>query len=330
MRSFAAIVLCLLVVGVSLADEPAASAGDLKKTIDRGLAFLTKDAVAWKEQYKCASCHHAALTAWALREAKDRGHSVDEAVLADLTKWLTEAGDGKNSLPRPESAPRAFHSKALYFSLGLASLSQPSDTERQSRQRLLATVMSDQLDDGSLSSWPDTRPPIFGKSDETVTAMAGLAHLPEAAAGDAAAIAARDKALKWLAEHEPAGDHQALALRLLLLRKSDRPETEWQPLVKQLEGRQKADGGWSQTPEMTSDPHATGQALYALAHAGRKRDDPAIQRALAFLVKTQSETGSWTMTSREIKPGDGGAKNLVPITGAGNAWAILGLVRNAK
>jgi len=329
MRTLGATLFALVATGFACADEPA-KPPDLQSTIDRGLAFLAQDAVAWKKQYNCASCHHAALTIWALREAKDRGYAVDETVLADLTKWIAEAGDGKNSLPRPDSAPRAFHSKALYFSLGLAALSQPNEIERQGRKRLLATVLGDQLDDGSWSSWPDTRPPIFGKSDETVTALAVLALLPEAATGDAPAIAARDRALQWLAEHQPASDHQALAMRLLLLRKAGRPEAEWQPLVKQLLDRQNADSGWSQAPEMSSDPHATGQALYALAHAGRKGDDPAVQRAQAFLIKTQGETGSWTMTSREIKPGDGGAKNLVPITGAGNAWAILGLVRSTN
>jgi Squalene-hopene cyclase N-terminal domain len=325
MRIFLASFVALIAVQCAAAD-PSVPQQDLQATIDRGLAFLAKDAVAWKEKHNCASCHHAALTVWALREAKGRGHVVDEPVLADLTKWVAEVGDGKNSLPRPESAPRAFHSKALYFALGLATIKQPSDAQRQGRQRLLATVLEDQLEDGSWSSWPDTRPPIFGKSDETVTALAGLALSPQAAAGDAASAAARERALKWFAEHEPSGDHQSLALRLLLLRSADRPEAEWQPLVKTIVSRQNADGGWNQTPEMASDAHATGQALYALSHADRKSNDPAIQRAQAFLIKAQGESGSWTMTSREIKPGDGGAKNLVPITGAGNAWAILGLV----
>src|SRR5688572_26588863 len=59
-------------------------------TIDRGLAFLAKDALAWKAEHNCASCHHASLVAWAMREAKLRGHAVDEPVLADMTKWLGE------------------------------------------------------------------------------------------------------------------------------------------------------------------------------------------------------------------------------------------------
>jgi len=329
MRFVLAVFAFLMAVERVWAESPGPQP-DAQATIERGLAFLAKDAVAWKEKHNCASCHHAALTIWALREAKDRGHAVDEGVLTDLTKWVAESGEGKTGVARPAAAPKAFNAKAVYFALGLAAIPQPSDVEQQGLKRLLATVKADQIDDGSWSSWPDTRPPIFGHSDETATALGTLALLSEARAGDAAAIAARDRGLKWLAEHEASGEHQALVMRLLLAQKAGRPEAEWQPLVNKILDRQNANGGWSQTPEMASDAHATGQALYALAHAGRKGDDPAVQRAQAFLIKTQGETGSWTMTSREIKPGDGGAKNLVPITGAGNAWAILGLVRRRE
>jgi hypothetical protein len=79
---------------------------------------------------------------------------------------------------------------------------------------------------------------------------------------------------------------------------------------------------------MASDAWATGQALYALAHAGAKSDEPVIRRALAFLIKTQRADGSWPMTSRPVKPGGEGSKSLIPITGAGSAWAVLGLVRS--
>jgi squalene cyclase len=79
---------------------------------------------------------------------------------------------------------------------------------------------------------------------------------------------------------------------------------------------------------MASDAWATGQALYALAHAALKPDHPAIEHGRAFLVKTQHDDGSWPMTSRPMKPGGAGAKNLIPITGAGSAWGVLGLVRS--
>jgi prenyltransferase beta subunit len=192
------------------------------------------------------------------------------------------------------------------------------------------TVKEDQNDDGVWNSWPDTRPPIFGHSDETATALATLALLPPAAAGDESAVAARDKGLKWLAEHETTGDHQAVCVRLMLLRKTGRPEAETQPLVDRLIESQQADGGWRQSAEMASDAHATGQALYALAIAELKSSDTVLQRGRDFLIKTQREDGGWNMTSRPCPPTNMGAKNLIPITGAGSAWAVLGLVRSAE
>src|SRR5205807_9879595 len=122
-------------------------------------------------------------------------------------------------------------------------------------------------------------------------------------------------------------DPQSVALRLVLWRRLGRPAGERGPLVQHIRKRQNADGGWSQTPDMPSDAWATGQALYALAHAGIRSDNPAISRAHAFLIKTQREDGSWPMTSRPIKPGDKGATSLIPITGAGSSWAVMGLAR---
>jgi squalene-hopene/tetraprenyl-beta-curcumene cyclase len=117
-------------------------------------------------------------------------------------------------------------------------------------------------------------------------------------------------------------------MRLVLWKRVGRPAKEWQPLVERIKERQNSDGGWSQAKGMASDAWATGQALYALAHAGTKPDEPAIAHAHAFLIKTQREDGSWPMTSRPIKPGGAGSKSLIPITGAGSAWAVLGLVRS--
>ena len=117
-------------------------------------------------------------------------------------------------------------------------------------------------------------------------------------------------------------------MRLVLWKKLGRPAAEREPLVRRIHDRQNADGGWSQSKDMASDAWATGQALYALAHAGIKPDDPAIARAHAFLIKTQRDDGSWLMTSRPTTAGGNGSSSLIPITGAGSAWAVLGLVRS--
>jgi hypothetical protein len=327
MSLLAAIVASLL-PAVASAQDARPRRTRVEATIARGLDFLIKDALAWKKNYKCASCHHASLVICSLREAKRFGQAVNEPVLAELTKWIAESGDGKFGLARPASAPRAASPKAIYFALALGTDPRPDAASQKGLKLLLKTVEAEQTENGSWSTWPGTRPPLFGNSDESLTALATLALLPAAARGDREAKAARDKGVKWLADTKTDDDAQSLALRLVLWRRLDRPANEWEPLVKRIKDRQNADGGWSQTKDMASDAWATGQALYALAHAGIKANEAAIARGQAFLIKTQRADGSWTMTSRPTAPGGKGSTSLIPITGAGSAWAVLGLVRS--
>ncbi|MBC7855956.1 MAG: terpene cyclase/mutase family protein [Pirellulaceae bacterium] len=296
-------------------------------TIDRGLGFLVSDALAWKTKHNCVSCHHAALVVWSMREAKLRGHTVDEPVLAELTKWVAESGEGKTGVPRPEGLPKALNVKAVLFSLALAADPEPDAAAQKGMKLMWGTVKGDQTENGSWSAWPDTRPPIFGGSHDSMTALATLALLP-AAAGDEEAKVARDKGVKWLAETKTDDDPQSVAMRLLLWSKLGRPREEIEPLITRIKERQNADGGWSQTKDMESDAWATGQALYALAHAGIKPEDPVIGRAQAFLIKTQKENGSWPMMTRPTKTGDPVTPGQIAIHGGGSAWGVLGLVRS--
>jgi hypothetical protein len=327
MRYFVAAFCLIASSGIALADGPVTQPSAVSAAIERGLAFLVKDALAWKSEHKCASCHHASLVIWSMLESKHSGLSVDEPVLAELTKWVAESGDGKTGVPRPAGIPKALNAKAVYFTIALGADPQPDAASQAGMKLLLETVKSDQIDNGSWASWPETRPPIFGKSDDSMTALATLALMPAAAAGDVSAKAALDKAIEWLAATKTDGDPQSITMRLVVWQRLGRPASEWEPLVRLIQERQNTDGGWSQATDMASDAWATGQALYALAHAGIKPDNQAIERAHAFLIKAQRPDGSWPMTSRPIKPGGDGSTSLIPITGAGSAWAVIGLAR---
>jgi hypothetical protein len=334
MRSLVA-VLGLIALGflaeskASLAAGPAPPRADVGPAIDRGLVFLVKDAQEWKKKHNCVSCHHASLVIWSMREAKQRGHVVDGPVLAELTKWVAQSGDGRSGQSRPASAPKALNPKAIHFALALETDSAPDKVAQDATKLLLKTVESDQIQNGSWVAWPETRPPIFGASDDSMTALATLAVLPAAAAGDLSAKVVRDKGVEWLAKTKTDDDPQSVAMRLVLWRRLGRPAEEWKPLVERIQQRQNADGGWSQAKAMASDAWATGQALYALAHAGIGPGEPAIARGHAFLIKTQRGDGSWPMTSRPTKPGGAGSTSLIPITGAGTAWAVIGLARSS-
>jgi hypothetical protein len=328
MRYLFATLSFLAFSGVALARSPSGQPSSDSAAIDRGLAFLVKDALAWKNEHKCASCHHAGLVVWSMREAKQRGFAVDEPVLAELTKWVAESGDGKTGVPRPEGIPKALNTKAVYFALALGANTHSDAVSEEGMKLLLKTVEGDQTEDGSWKSWPETRPPIFGNSDESMTALATLALMPAGPIGGDSAKAARDKGSKWLAETKTDDDPQSVAMRLVLWQRLGRAAGELEPLVQRIRERQNTDGGWSQANDMASDAWATGQALYALAGAGLKPADSAVQRARDFLIKTQRDDGSWPMTSRPLKAGGEGSKSLIPITCAGSAWAVLGLVRS--
>src|SRR5262245_58345739 len=273
------VVLALVVFPPAVvARDPSRKPTDVDTTIKRGLGFLVKDAQAWKDKHNCVSCHHAALVVWSMREAKQRGHVVDEPVLAELTKWVAESGDGTTGVPRPAGVPKALNAKAVWFALALGADPKPDASSQQGLKLLLQTVASDQTENGSWASWPETRPPIFGNSDESMTALATLAVLPAAATGDSSAGAVRDKGVQWLTQSRTDDDPQSIAMRLVLWTRLGRPAEEWQPLVRRIRERQNADGGWSQAKDLASDAWATGQALYALAHARLKSDEPVIAR----------------------------------------------------
>lgn len=327
MHSLPLLVAVAVCTSSSFAGDPADPAA-LRTAITRGLDFVAKDSIAWRTEHKCAACHHSALAVWAFREAKVKSLPVDETLLGELNKQLTEAGDGRFNAERPTGKPKALNAKALYFSLSLAQDPDPAAGSNDGTKLLLSTVIADQTDDGSWSAWAQTRPPIFPQTDECATVLETLSLLSAAAAGDANAIAARDKGLAWLTEHTSDDDPQTTALRVILWRKLDRPAAESQPWVDLIRSRQNADGGWSQASAMASDAWATGQALYALALAEATGDDPVIARGQQFLIATQREDGGWSMTSRPIKPGGEGSKNLVPIIGGGSAWAVLGLIKS--
>ncbi|MBI1927185.1 terpene cyclase/mutase family protein [Candidatus Poribacteria bacterium] len=327
MRLIVAIVVFVL-PAVASAQDVRPTPANLEATIERGLGFLVKDALAWKNKHNCVSCHHAGLVIWSMREAKQFGHAIDEPVLAELTKWVAESGDGKTGLARPAGIPKALNAKAVWFALALGADPKPDAVAQTGLKLLWKTVKSDQTENGSWSAWPETRPPIFGNSDDSMTALATLAVMSAAVSGDVEATVVRDKGVKWLAETKTDDDPQSIAMRLVLWKRLGRPAEEWEALARRIKERQNADGGWSQAKGMASDAWATGQALYALAQAGIKPNESAISRAHAFLIKTQREDGSWPMTSRPTTPGSSGSTSLIPITGAGSAWAVLGLVRS--
>lgn len=319
----AIVVLAMVTVEVRAGDRDA----DLKGAINRGLGFLAKDSVTWKESKQCYECHHAPFTIWALNEGKKQGYAVDDDVLAEMTAWVI--GDdylGRLIKERGPEQEIVFNEAPLLLALGIEA--GKTNDRQDGLKKLLASVVNDQGQDGSWKRAKEARPIL--SSPDTLTTLALLAlSSPNAPDLGLEGKTAQDRALQFLLTAKPDEELQPTVLRLILWRRLGRPDAEWKPLEQQLRSAQNEDGGWSQIKLAGSDAYATGQALYALAEAGASKEDAAIRRAQAFLAKSQREDGAWAMTSRAIMGNGKVATKFEPITHAGSAWAVMGLVRTA-
>ncbi len=59
-----------------VAHEAGPDGQQARTAVERGIAFLERDAAQWREEHKCATCHHGTMTVWALSEARNQGDAV--------------------------------------------------------------------------------------------------------------------------------------------------------------------------------------------------------------------------------------------------------------
>lgn len=302
-----------------------------RKAVERALAFVEKDAAKWRKEHTCASCHHGAMTVWALSEAKAQGYPVAAEMFAETTKWTK----GKlKDLDKPRDSRPGFNmvnTPAVY--LAMMSLTTPKQDALAAEElkRIARHLLRHQEANGSWA-WsiapPKNSPPPVFESDEVVTLMAVMALKPHEPADPKEKSDARDgrqKAEAWLAKAKPTDSTQSLALQLFRNVRDGKPAKERQEAIARLLERQNKDGGWGQVKDLPSDAYATGQALYFLSLAGVEKDRGEIKRAVSFLVAGQNEDGSWPMKSR-AHPGEKPMTDPAPITYFGSAWATMGLM----
>lgn len=299
----------------------------VRATVESSLVFMQDDADNWMQTLKCATCHHMPMLVWTANLARARGFRLDEDVYRASRKLAVEdPRAGKLTAKEGEpTTPDSFAFSASYAAIAsnAVAASELSEAARQARKELRGYLLATQFPDGSWTKEaPGGRPPIL-EGPEIATSMTLLALTGW---DDAEVVAARQRGRAWL-ESKPAKSAQARVLRLLLdvREKADAASIAGQ--VEALLASQNADGGWSQTAKLPSDAYATGMALFVLQEAGVEPSRPQLTRAVDFLIKTQTDDGSWPMISRPNNQGGPGARDLRPITYAGTAWATLALLR---
>jgi N-acyl-D-amino-acid deacylase len=317
----------LICVPTVRADDPT------KAAIEKGLRRIEQGAENYTKKRTCFSCHHTGMALMSLSSAKRRGFEVEPAKIKHQLDFTLKAFKSKKERILKGQGIEGGNTQAAYGLFALEAAGQDAD---ETTAALVEYLLVRQHKDGK---WPAlaNRPPTEGSAfTNTALALRALrAFGPGKDADDAKALRERiDKAFAkgrdWLLKNKPATtEDKMFRLRGLVSGLTDRKEIEAarDALLKE----QHKDGSWSQLPDTDGDAYATGAVVMALRSAGLATTDPAYQKAVKFLLKTQQEDGSWIVQTRSrpvqvfFDNGDPGGKSQFISFSATN-WAVLALL----
>ena len=324
-RMFLLLPLAASISGAAVIPEQARSAAV------RSLALIDSSTSVFVGKMPCFSCHHQGLGTLAARMAQERG--IDPGTGA--SKVATHGLTATISID-PASIDKAvqgnyFVDPTLMDGVSLMVANAAGVKPSLSTAVYARRIANWQKTDGHWAPL-DARPP-HSYSFFTATAVAVRAmrlYLPQQLSAERDRRIAR--AAAWLTKTKARSTEDA-TFRLLGLSWASAPSGEARQSLLAL---QRADGGWSQTPQLASDAYSTGQAVYALSQAtGMKLTNARIERAIAWLLRNQNEDGSWMVESRQRSPAVVSppffesafphGKNQY-ISAAATAWGAMGLM----
>jgi prenyltransferase beta subunit len=181
--------------------------------------------------------------------------------------------------------------------------------------------------------WPyqfaDSRPPIcsdyIGQTAISMRALQLYAPKTDKTAYDQSI----QLAANWILKQQ-ARTNEDRVWRLVGLYWGGKDKDATQNAMRELLASQRPDGGWGDLDVMESSAYATGRALVALQTAGLSTSNPAYERGVQYLLKTQQEDGSWYVATRAMgfQPYfDAGFPHGYNqwVSAAGTSWATMAL-----
>jgi ankyrin repeat protein len=269
---------------------------DLRAASARAIKLIQNSQSGWFKKQTCTSCHHQLIPEIPLKLARERGVPIDDK----LARETTSASFAY--LKDFDAVVQGYDSIDVFFDGLSMSIAHTSGVSPSLSTSVYAQfIASRQLPDGS---WPtmDARPPqahsLFAATALCANAISHYLPAQLKVERERRLGKARD----WLLKTEPRTTEDRV-FQLLGLYWTGAGEEARQKAARNLLAEQREDGGWAQLPALSSDSYATGEALFALREAaGMPTADPAYQRGLRFLLKTQEPDGSWRIKSRLNPP----------------------------
>jgi hypothetical protein len=275
-----------------VSSHPAASS---RAAVERNLALLRTGSSRMLTDGGCTACHAQPMFTMTMAAAKGRGWpvEVDETALTQVKQHINGALQGMLQFYAAGGAPQA----ELYDVMAMKPAGVPANI---STDALVYYLVSTQQPEGfwHRPASPNRAPIQDGDLSRTAQAMFALAMYPTPAR-KAEIASSLNRAAEWLSKQTPISTEERV-MQLLALQWAGRPPSASDARVKALIAQQRPDGGWPQTPNLVSDAYGTGQALYALHQLKVPETNAAVQKGIAFLLRTQAEDGTWHVKSRAM------------------------------
>jgi len=305
---------------------------EIKKAVNKTLPLLQTSSHLFLENAGgCQSCHHQDLTAVSLSLAKEKGFTVNDTILNEIFDSVNSAIRSRKDVLSQNGDPVAIVMSSGYQLWALWANKYKSN---KLIEMLVKNLMQRQIYDGSWVS-PNPRPPLEYYAFSATALMVSALQYYSPSSLKPEIDQRIQKARTWMIKTIPENNEERI-FQLLGLKWINGDKNFIHQQAKKLLATQHEDGGWSQLPTLESDSYATGQALYALYETGQlKTNDPAFEKGIAFLLKTQYEDGSWKVKSRSI-PFVPFVQNGFPhdkdqfISAAGTNWATMALTLAVK
>ena len=329
LASLIAVCLCY----AAAAGEPNDNQAEIRSAIEKSLPLLMTAATGHRENRTCFACHNQGPPIMAISAARERGFKIDEDEFARQKSFISDflGKNRENYLQGKGTGGQADTAGYGLWTLSMAGWKPDEMTAAVSEYLLLRHKEFDH--------WKATsnRPPSeAGAFTTTYLALYGLTAY--GTSEQQQRIAARTAQVRQWRESNSAKDNEDRVFRLWALDAAGASPEQVAAAAKELLARQRDDGGWAQldtgepATALESDAYATGTALVALQDTAQLTvSDPAYQRGIAYLLKTQHDDGSWHVKSRS-KPFQAYFESGFPhekdqfISCAASAWATWALV----
>ncbi len=309
--------------------SPAISAPDIEKSVNKSFLLLQVSGQTFinRSKEKCASCHHNTLTAMIAEKARQKGIPVIDS----LTGPRVQAMEGDLKFGFNINLPDQFVAAKFipaYVLPGLYAEKYPAGIYTD---MAVDFMLGQQTPDGMFHCESVRVPLESGEAHLTALSIRSI-QLYASASKKNKVDAAVARSRQWL-ENTSFNETQELAFQLLGLLWCGSSKEKKLMVAEKLKSMQRADGGWSQLETMKSDAYATGQVLYALFESGvMQATDETYQKGMAYLLKTQDESGAWIVETRAFPIQPFFTTNFPPynenqyISATATNWAALALL----